>query len=142
MPAFKSDLTDTQMAMVLSYIRASWGNKAAAVTTAQVTQARIKASAVLRQHGLGDYQLTHQVDQLIHLVHSHPDRRRFHLGLTLRLGLCRRLGNRWLNACGHGRRSHQRGGGLGGRARRIMKETIGHFCCGAGWRRLLDCYGT
>lgn len=52
MPAFKSDLTDAQMALVLSYIRASWGNKASAVTTAQVMQARIKASAVAKPKNL------------------------------------------------------------------------------------------
>ena len=52
MPAFKSDLTDAQMAMVLSYIRASWGNKASIITTAQVTQARIKASATAKPKNL------------------------------------------------------------------------------------------
>lgn len=52
MPAFKSDLTDAQMALVLSYIRASWGNKASAVTTAQVTQARVKASAAAKPKNL------------------------------------------------------------------------------------------
>lgn len=52
MPAFKSDLTDAQMALVLSYIRASWGNKASAVTAAQVTQARIKAQATAKPKNL------------------------------------------------------------------------------------------
>ena len=52
MPAFKSDLTDAQMAMVLTYIRASWGNKASAVTTAQVSQARVKAQAVAKPKAL------------------------------------------------------------------------------------------
>ena len=52
MPAFKSDLTDAQMAMVLSYVRASWGNKAAAVTTDQVTKARIKAQATAKPKAL------------------------------------------------------------------------------------------
>ncbi len=52
MPAFKSDLTDAQMAMVLGYIRASWGNKAAAVTTDQVTKARIKAQATSKPKNL------------------------------------------------------------------------------------------
>ena len=52
MPAFKSDLTDAQMAMVLTYIRASWGNRASAVTTAQVSQARVKAQAVAKPKAL------------------------------------------------------------------------------------------
>jgi len=52
MPAFKSDLTDVQMAMVLTYIRASWGNKASAVTTAQVSQARVKAQAAAKPKAL------------------------------------------------------------------------------------------
>ncbi len=52
MPAFKSDLTDAQMALVLSYIRSSWGNKASAITTVQVTQARIKASAAAKPKNL------------------------------------------------------------------------------------------
>ena len=52
MPAFKSDLTDVQMAMVLTYLRASWGNKASAVTTAQVSQARVKAQAAAKPKAL------------------------------------------------------------------------------------------
>ena len=52
MPAFKSDLTDAQMAMVLTYTRASWGNKASAVTTAQVSQARVKAQAAAKPKAL------------------------------------------------------------------------------------------
>ena len=52
MPAFKSDLSDAQMALVLSYIRSSWGNRAPAVTTAQVIQARIKASAAAKPKNL------------------------------------------------------------------------------------------
>lgn len=52
MPAFKSDLTDAQMAMVLTYIRASWGNKGSTVTTAQVSQARVKAQAVAKPKAL------------------------------------------------------------------------------------------
>ena len=52
MPAFKSDLTDAQMALVLTYLRSSWGNKASVITTAQVTQARIKASAAAKPKNL------------------------------------------------------------------------------------------
>lgn len=36
------DLTDTQIADVLTYIRNSWGNKASAVTVAEVKAARAK----------------------------------------------------------------------------------------------------
>ena len=37
MPAWKGNLTDQQIADVITYIRASWGNKAAAVSAADVT---------------------------------------------------------------------------------------------------------
>lgn len=52
MPAFKSDLTDAQMALVLTYVRSSWGNKGSAVSVAQVTQARIKAQAAAKPKAL------------------------------------------------------------------------------------------
>lgn len=52
MPAFKSYLTDDQMALVLSYIRGSWGNKASAVTAIEVSQARIRASAAANPKNL------------------------------------------------------------------------------------------
>jgi ubiquinol-cytochrome c reductase cytochrome b subunit len=37
MPAWKGNLTDQQIADVITYIRSSWGNKAAGVTAAEVT---------------------------------------------------------------------------------------------------------
>jgi len=36
MPAWKGNLSDAQIAAVITYIRSSWGNKAGAVTEAQV----------------------------------------------------------------------------------------------------------
>ena len=52
MPAFKSELTDLQMAQVTSYIRMGWGNKAAAVTPAQVVGVRNSTQAMAEQRGL------------------------------------------------------------------------------------------
>jgi ubiquinol-cytochrome c reductase cytochrome b subunit len=40
MPAWKGNLTPAQIADVLTYVRSAWGNKAAAITTAQVTAAK------------------------------------------------------------------------------------------------------
>jgi mono/diheme cytochrome c family protein len=40
MPAWKGTLSDSDIAAVISYIRNSWGNKASAVTAAQVTAAK------------------------------------------------------------------------------------------------------
>jgi ubiquinol-cytochrome c reductase cytochrome b subunit len=40
MPPWKGTLTDAQIADVLTYVRSAWGNKAGAVTTAQVTAAK------------------------------------------------------------------------------------------------------
>jgi mono/diheme cytochrome c family protein len=45
MPAYKSDLTDQQLAEVLSYIRGVWGNKAEPITTEQVAATRAAAQA-------------------------------------------------------------------------------------------------
>ncbi|WP_174274196.1 c-type cytochrome [Sphingomonas bacterium] len=44
MPSFSSDLTDEQVAAVLSYVRSAWSNHAAPVSTATVAAAR-KGSA-------------------------------------------------------------------------------------------------
>jgi mono/diheme cytochrome c family protein len=52
MPSFKSDFTDAQLAAILTYVRASWGNKAPAVTPAQVATARKQASAAAQPAGL------------------------------------------------------------------------------------------
>lgn len=40
MPAFKADLSDEQIAVILTYVRSSWGNKAPAVKAADVAGAR------------------------------------------------------------------------------------------------------
>jgi ubiquinol-cytochrome c reductase cytochrome b subunit len=40
MPAWKGNLTPAQIADVLTYVRSAWGNKASAVTTAQVNAAK------------------------------------------------------------------------------------------------------
>lgn len=40
MPAFKDELTDEQLAGAISYIRGAWGNKAKAVTAADVLKDR------------------------------------------------------------------------------------------------------
>jgi ubiquinol-cytochrome c reductase cytochrome b subunit len=40
MPAWKGQLTPAQIADVLTYVRSAWGNKASAVTTAQVSAAK------------------------------------------------------------------------------------------------------
>ena len=40
MPAWKGTLSDSDIASVVTYIRSSWGNKASAVTTAQVTSTK------------------------------------------------------------------------------------------------------
>ena len=40
MPAWKGNLTPAQIADVLTYVRSAWGNKASAVTTAQVSAAK------------------------------------------------------------------------------------------------------
>lgn len=54
MPAFKTALNDADLATVLTFVRASWGNKAAAVTPAQVAAARKApykpASSALQAH--------------------------------------------------------------------------------------------
>jgi mono/diheme cytochrome c family protein len=40
MPTFKADLTDDQIAAALTHVRTSWGNKASAVTAADVNKLR------------------------------------------------------------------------------------------------------
>ena len=37
MPAFQTELTDAEIATVLTYVRSAWGNKASAITPVQVT---------------------------------------------------------------------------------------------------------
>jgi cytochrome c6 len=45
MPSFKDDLKDPDIAAILTYVRAAWSNKAAAVTPAQVAAQRAKLAA-------------------------------------------------------------------------------------------------
>ncbi len=40
MPRFKGDLSDQQIAAILTYVRSAWGNHASAVTPAQVAATR------------------------------------------------------------------------------------------------------
>ena len=40
MPAFKDDISDADLAAIMTYVRTSWGNKAAAVTSADVARVR------------------------------------------------------------------------------------------------------
>jgi mono/diheme cytochrome c family protein len=51
MPAWKSELTDDEVAAVATYIRTSWGNKAPAVTTAEAAAVRTNAKAPLPTKG-------------------------------------------------------------------------------------------
>jgi cytochrome c6 len=52
MPAFKDDLNDADLASVLTYIRASWGNKGAPVSAANVAAARAKLKTAKKPAGL------------------------------------------------------------------------------------------
>lgn len=45
MPTFASSLDDDKLALVLSYIRTSWSNKASAIAAADVTAARARSGA-------------------------------------------------------------------------------------------------
>jgi cytochrome c6 len=42
MPSFKDDLTDMELASVLTYVRTSWGNKGKPVSASDVAAARAK----------------------------------------------------------------------------------------------------
>lgn len=52
MPAFKDDLNDADLSAILTYVRASWGNKGAAIKPADVAKARIAAKASAKARGL------------------------------------------------------------------------------------------
>lgn len=52
MPAFKDDLTDADLAAILTYVRGSWGNKASAIKPAEVVAARNAAKAAAKARGL------------------------------------------------------------------------------------------
>lgn len=45
MPTFAESIDDAQLALVISYIRQAWGNRAAAVSTQDVQAARSSANA-------------------------------------------------------------------------------------------------
>jgi mono/diheme cytochrome c family protein len=49
MPAFRDDLTDGQLAAVASYVRASWGNHAPPITTAEFAALRSGDKAALER---------------------------------------------------------------------------------------------
>jgi cytochrome c6 len=50
MPAFAASLDDEKLASVLTYVRSAWGNKAAAVATADVATVRSTASIAPVMH--------------------------------------------------------------------------------------------
>ncbi len=54
MPSFKAELSDADIAAVLTYVRGAWGNKAKPVAAAQVATARggapLKVKAALQAH--------------------------------------------------------------------------------------------
>jgi cytochrome c6 len=52
MPAYKSELTDQQLADVLTYLRAVWGNTAAPITLEQVAATRAAAQAAAQPKDL------------------------------------------------------------------------------------------
>lgn len=52
MPAFKNEISDDDMAAMLTFIRGAWGNQAAPISSADVAAARAKAAADPRQSGL------------------------------------------------------------------------------------------
>lgn len=52
MPAFKDELGDAELAGILTYIRASWGNAASPVTPADIAAARVKSKAARTARGL------------------------------------------------------------------------------------------
>jgi len=52
MPAFKSELTDQQLAAILTHIRSSWGNKAGPIKPTEVAAFRSRASATAQTRSL------------------------------------------------------------------------------------------
>ena len=52
MPSFKDDLTDADLAAILTYVRSSWGNKASAIKPADGAAARVAAKAGAKARGL------------------------------------------------------------------------------------------
>lgn len=52
MPAFKDDLSDADLAAILTYVRGSWGNKGAPMKPADIAAARVAAKAGAKARGL------------------------------------------------------------------------------------------
>lgn len=52
MPAFKDDLSDADLAAILTYVRGSWSNKATGVKPTDVAAARVAAKAQANARGL------------------------------------------------------------------------------------------
>ena len=52
MPAFKDDLSDADLAAIITYMRASWGNKGTPVSAADVASIRARARAAQTARGL------------------------------------------------------------------------------------------
>jgi len=52
MPAFKDDLSDLQLASVLTYVRTSWGNKGKPVSASDVAAARAKLKTTRKSNSL------------------------------------------------------------------------------------------
>jgi len=53
MPAFGASLDDEKLGAILTYVRSAWGNKAGAVTTADVANVRKTASIAPVMHETG-----------------------------------------------------------------------------------------
>ena len=52
MPAFKDDLSDLELASLLTYVRTSWGNKGKPVSASDVAAARAKINAAKKPRNL------------------------------------------------------------------------------------------
>lgn len=52
MPAFKDDLSDADLAAILTYVRGSWSNKAAGIKPTDVAAARASVQAAATARGL------------------------------------------------------------------------------------------
>jgi mono/diheme cytochrome c family protein len=52
MPSFKDDLSDLELASLLTYVRTSWGNKGKPVSASDVAAARTKLNAAKKPRNL------------------------------------------------------------------------------------------
>jgi cytochrome c6 len=52
MPSFKADLSDDQIAAILTYVRSAWGNKAGPVAVGEVAAIRKSGGAMVQARGL------------------------------------------------------------------------------------------